>query len=260
MEQIKSIVLIGAGRVAFHLGKALKDSGIYIVQVYNRSEEKAKELSGLLNCNYTTDILSLSREADLYVFAVSDSAIFKVLESRKWQGMMLVHTSGTLSADIFKPFTDRYGVIYPLQSFTKGRKLDVSKIPFFIEADSESTLKVISNFVNKLSKKVYTLDPARKEALHLAAVFASNFSNHMYFIANEILKKHEIPLSYFEALITETAQKAIDIGPFDAQTGPALRNDAETVKRHSEMLEKEPDWQKIYTFVSENIKKHHKKE
>jgi len=257
MKEITSVCILGSGNVATHFAKSIKKAGLELFQIFNRTESKAKELAETVGCSYISDITRIYENAGLYLFAVSDSAISKVLKSRKWEGKVLAHTSGSIPSDIFKSYTDRFGAIYPLQSFTKEREIDFFKIPFFIEANSPDTLTSLKSFTRKLSGKVYEIDPARKAILHLAAVFASNFSNHMYSIAFELLKRNNLPFEYLGPLIEETMHKALKINPGNIQTGPAVRNDQEVIIRQIEMLANEPEWQKIYTFVSKSIQKYH---
>jgi predicted short-subunit dehydrogenase-like oxidoreductase (DUF2520 family) len=169
----------------------------------------------------------------------------------------LVHTSGSLSLDIFKSYSGRFGVIYPLQTFTKGRKIDFYKIPLFIQGNSSETLALLYSFCNRISEKIIKIDSDKKVVLHLAAVFANNFINHLLTIAYELLKQNKLPAEYLYPLIEETVHKAMEMDPKLTQTGPAVRNDLDTINNHIEMLSKKPEWQKIYTFVSENIQKYY---
>ncbi len=257
MKEISSVCILGAGNVATHFAKSIKKTGLEIVQIYNRKETKARELAEFIGCSYISDINKIYENAGLYLFAVSDSAILPILNLCDWKNKFLVHTSGFLPSNIFKPFTKTYGCIYPLQSFTKDRELNFLNIPFFIEANSTDTLASLNSFTSKLSEKVQEIDPVKKSILHLAAVFANNFSNHMYSIAFELLKRNNLPFEYLGPLIEETMHKAQNINPGKAQTGPAVRNDQEVLKQHIEMLTNEPEWQKIYTFVSESIQKYY---
>jgi len=257
MRQIKSVCILGAGNVATHFGKSIKNAGIKVSQIYNRSEEAGIELAGKLGCNYISDLNKINETADIILFVVSDSAIVPILKSRNWENKFLVHTSGSIPSEIFYNYTNKFGVIYPLQTFSKEREIDFSTIPLFISANTPGNFDLLSSFCEKLSKSVFETDSDKKAILHLAAVFANNFSNHMFSIANELLKKNHLPLELLFPLIEETAFKAIKMNPRKAQTGPAFRNNFEVLKKQTEMLAAEPEWQKIYTFVSESIQKYY---
>jgi predicted short-subunit dehydrogenase-like oxidoreductase (DUF2520 family) len=258
LNKIRNIVLLGSGNVASNLAVAIFNAGIKIIQVYSRNLEHAGELAEKVDSDFTSDLSKLFNEADLYLFAVTDPAILQILKNRDWQDKLLVHTAGSVPADIFKDFTNRYGVIYPFQTFTKGREVKISECPFFIEADSELTNHKLDSFVHKFSAKVNAISFEQRIILHLSGVFASNFGNHMLTIASELLYNHGFSMEILKPLMEETYRKAFQIGPKDAQTGPAIRNNMEIMEKHFAMLSAEPDWQKIYTFVSESIVRNHK--
>jgi predicted short-subunit dehydrogenase-like oxidoreductase (DUF2520 family) len=257
MKEINSVCILGAGNVATHLGKSVKNAGIEVSQIYNRTKKTAIELADNLGCSYTSDLNKITETVDLFLFAVSDSAIVPILKSRNWENKLLIHTSGTIPSEIFKPYTNRFGVIYPLQTFSKAREIDFSSIPLFIIANNPFTLATLKSFCSNLSESVSEIDSDKKAILHLAAVFANNFSNHMYTIADELLKKNDLSFDLLFPLIIETANKAIKMKPWKVQTGPAVRNNKEVIQKQTEMLSSKPEWQKIYTFVSESIQKYH---
>jgi len=258
LKEIRNIVLLGSGNVASHLAIAFCNSGVKIIQIYSRKLEHAKELAEKVNSNFTSDLSELPDNADLFLFAVTDSAILPILKNSKLQDKLLVHTAGSVPAAIFKDFTNRYGVIYPFQTFTKGIDINISECPFFIEADSEPTIQILESFVNKFSKNVKVINFEQRLILHLSGVFTSNFSNHLLAIATELLNKNGFSIEVLKPLLEETYRKAFQIGATDAQTGPAIRNNREIIQKHIAMLSSEPDWQKIYTFMSESIARYHK--
>jgi predicted short-subunit dehydrogenase-like oxidoreductase (DUF2520 family) len=257
MRQIKSVCILGAGNVATHFGKSIKNAGIKVSQIYNRSEEAGIELAGKLGCNYISDLKKINETADIILFAISDSAIVPILKSRSWENKFLVHTSGSIPSEIFYNYTNKFGAIYPLQTFSKEKEIDFSAIPLFIIGNTPDNSAVLKSFSDKLSKSVSETDSDKKAILHLAAVFANNFSNHMFSIADELLKKNDLSFELLFPLIEETALKALKMKPRKAQTGPAIRNNIEVLKKQTEMLATEPEWQKIYTFVSESIQKYY---
>jgi len=253
LKEINNIVIIGSGNVATHLALAFQENGIHILQIFSRNIENAKNLAIKVGAAYTNVSLEIQDNADLYLFAVSDSAVISILQSYNWQNKLLAHTAGSLPIDIFQPFSENYGVFYPLQSFTKGRNFELKKVPFLIEGNNTTSEEILLRFAKKVSKKTICMKSEQRTAIHLAAVFASNFSNHMYSIASEILSKNNIPFNILNSLIEETTNKAIQTSPITAQTGPARRNNTEILQKHIDMLASEPDWQKIYTFASESI-------
>jgi predicted short-subunit dehydrogenase-like oxidoreductase (DUF2520 family) len=257
-KKIRTIVVLGSGNVATHLSLAFHQAGLKILQVYSRSMEHAKELANKVDSNYTSGLANITDNADIYLFSVSDSAIQPILDKINWTGKILVHTAGSVAIEIFKSYSENFGVIYPLQSFSKNRKIDISKVPFFIEANSPEIADTLEILVRQISNNIYRISFEERKILHLAAVFASNFSNHMYAIADELLKKNNIPFNYLQPLVYETSAKAFELGPKVAQTGPAIRNNFDILKKHAVLLNSEPDWQNLYKFISDNIIKYHK--
>lgn len=250
---ITKIVLIGAGNVATHLGKALQKLNFEIVQVYSRTNASAKKLGTQLKCDYVTDIKNISRQADLYILAVNDDAIAEVLQQISFSPNLIVHTSGAQNISVFEKKIENYGVLYPLQTFSKTKKVDFTKVPFFTEANSAKNLKLITIIASALSPKVYSITSEKRKALHIAAVFACNFSNHMYTIAENILSDEGIPLEVLFPLIDETVDKIKKTSPISAQTGPAVRGDSNVMEAHIKFLREKSDYQKIYTLVSKSI-------
>lgn len=256
-NEIKNIVILGSGNLATHITLAFYKAGVSIIQVYSRNEEHAKELANKVEARFTSKIDEIAKESDLYIFALSDSALATVLQSREWNNAFLVHTSGSIPASIFETFTSQYGVLYPFQTFTKGVSVQMEEVPFFIESNGLLTLNKLEYLVKKISVKINTTNSEVRLKLHLAGVFANNFTNHMLTIASGILKDANIPVEHINPLIEETVRKALEVGPFLAQTGPASRGNIDIVNKHLKLLEAHPDWQKIYTFVSDSISKIH---
>ena len=252
MSVSPKIVLIGAGSVAGHLGIALKKSKCTIIQVYSRTETSAKKLSFKLKASFTTEIKQLVTDADIYILAIKDDALIELVKQINFQAKLIVHTSGTMSTSVLNKFKN-YGVLYPLQTFSEGQRINFSQVPFFIEANSKSNLKKIKDFASLLSTEIYTVDSKKRKAIHVSAVFACNFSNHMYAIAESILADEKIPFNVLQALIKETARKATKGSPAKLQTGPAMRNDVEVIQSHLAYLKKTEGFKKIYTLVSKSI-------
>ena len=188
----KNVVFVGAGNVATHLSKAMKDVGFCIKQVYSRSENSTKSLADLLDCNYTTDIQNVSPDADIYVFSINDDILPEIITKMPTKGGLWIHTAGSINIDIFQKYTESYGVIYPMQTFSKLRETDFSKIPLFVEGNTKDIENNIFNIASMLSNNVTLMTSEKRKYLHLAAVFACNFSNHMYLLASQILEKQGV--------------------------------------------------------------------
>ncbi len=253
MHKYPKVVLIGAGNVATQFGLSLKSLDVEVVQVYSHTQASAKKLAKKLRTTFTTEIAQLNSSADFYILAVKDDAIEEVLAQINFQPAFILHTSGSVSSTVFSPKFKKYGVLYPLQTFSVSRKVNITKVPLFVEANTKANLQVIINFVSLLSPYVYKIDSETRKALHVAAVFACNFSNHMYVIAEAILKNHSIPFEVLHPLLMETTKKAIERSPARMQTGPAVRKDKKIMEEHRTFLKNEEDFKKIYTLVSKSI-------
>ena len=248
------IVFIGAGNVAFHLSKSLHDAGFTIVQIFSRTEASAKKLANVLNTAYTNKIDNITDNASVYIMSVSDNAIEGISERLTMLNGLVVHTAGGVSIDVFKEKIKNYGVLYPLQTFSKSRPVSFSEIPLFIEANSRENLQIISKIAGAISQKVHFASSEERRQLHLAAVFACNFVNHLYNISAQLARQARFDFTILEPLILETAHKALaSENPADVQTGPAVRNDSEVMKKHKDLLSSLPEWKKIYEILSENI-------
>ncbi|HZK03746.1 MAG TPA: DUF2520 domain-containing protein [Bacteroidaceae bacterium] len=250
------VVLVGAGNVGTRLSEALLSAGHSILAVYSRTELSARTLAENLNVPYTTLLEQLPCDADLYIAALKDDALVhlskEIVKGR--EKSLFIHTSGTLNMDIWKSTgATRFGVMYPLQTFSKDKLVDWRSVPIFIEGSLEQEKNLIENFALGLSDNVKQLDSTERGLLHVAAVFACNFSNHMYSISKNILSELKIPFSVLLPLIEETAHKVTILDPHKAQTGPAVRGDKEVLDKHMEFLSCYPELAEIYSIISKNI-------
>jgi predicted short-subunit dehydrogenase-like oxidoreductase (DUF2520 family) len=253
MKPIKTVILIGAGNVATHLGMALKTNGIEVLQVYSRTGKSAAALAQKLDCYCTTDVNKILPHADLYIFSVADGALEELLNEFAVENAFVVHTSGSLDMRILGGRNLRYGVLYPLQTFSKKVKLSFSNIPLCIEAQDEEHLMLLMKLGRKISRKVEHITSPQREALHMAAVFACNFTNHLFAIADEILEKQNLSFELLQPLLDETLHKVKTHKPAEVQTGPAVREDHAIMQKHLEKLSALPAYQKIYNFISQSI-------
>ncbi|MEE4199059.1 MAG: Rossmann-like and DUF2520 domain-containing protein [Bacteroidales bacterium] len=249
----RGVVIIGAGNVATHIALALKKGGYFIRAVYSKTQASAQTLAEKIETAFTTSLKHLPGDADLYIISVKDSVIEEVAQQLILTDGVVVHTSGSTPMSIFSPYFKHFGVFYPLQTFTKSRILDFSSIPLCIEANNHSSRNKLISLASSLSNQWCEINSEKRKILHLAAVFTCNFTNHMYAVGYELLQKNQMDFNLLHPLINETAKKANEMTPLDAQTGPARRNDKKTLEMHLEMLKDNPDFEKIYRFVSESI-------
>ena len=243
-------VIIGSGNVAHHLAKAFTLKNIEVVQLFGRNEEQLKEISAALEIPYSTEKLEV---ADFYLIAVSDSAVAEVSKMISFENVLVAHTSGSLPIDVLEG-NYRKASFYPLQTFSKLKELDYSKIPFFVEAENEFDLHALKNLAAAISENVMESSYEKRKYIHLTAVFACNFVNHLYARAKEIADSQQIPFQYFLPLIDETTEKIHTVNPRDAQTGPAVRDDERVLKLHEELIKSEEQL-KIYKLMNESIRK-----
>lgn len=250
-----SVAFIGAGNLATNLAKALYRKGFRIVQVYSRTRESAQELAQTVKSAYTTNLQEVTKEARLYIVSLKDAAFVELLPeivSGK-ENALWVHTAGSISMNIWQGHVERYGVFYPMQTFSKQREVDFGQIPFFVESNSEEDVRFLKDVASALSEKVYEASSEQRKSLHLAAVFTCNFANHMYALAAELLKKYGLSFEAMLPLIDETARKVHELDPLAAQTGPAVRYDENIINEHLQMLADEPQMKELYREISENI-------
>lgn len=254
-----SVVMIGAGNVATHLSKRIYETGTRILQVFSRTEDSASALAKQVSANWTTNSAEIYSSADLYILALNDSSIGSFLESSQLKGKMLVHCSGSLSIDVLKGYSDNVGVIYPLQTFSKARDIDFSEVPLFLEFSTSEAEKVLDKMARMLTRRIYYVNSLQRMILHIAAVFSCNFVNHFYAISEQILNENNLDFEYLRPLMQETLDKTKIMKPYDAQTGPALRNDLNVIDKHIKELVDYPDIQMMYNLISEHIYKLHQK-
>ncbi len=242
-------VIIGSGNVAYHLAKALVENNIPPSQIFGRNEKELEAISKELNIPYSTKNLV---DSGIYLICVSDQAVEDVSRHLTKKDCLVAHTSGSLPIDVLKG-EYRKASFYPLQTFSRSKVLDYSKIPFFIEAENEEDLNILSDLAAKVSENVMESTYEKRKYIHLTAVFACNFVNHLFSRAKEISDSQKIPFDYFLPLIDETVQKIHTIEPKSAQTGPAVRNDRRILELHEQLLKDES--LEIYKIMNLSIKK-----
>jgi len=254
LGSIKSISFIGSGNVATHLSQALHNQGFIIEQVFSRNIDHALELAEKVDALAVDNIANINSSSDLYILAVKDDAIESTLRLINDKNIFIVHTSGSIGIDIFKEtgFSD-YGIFYPLQTFSKNKSVDFLEIPICVEASYEE--KLLIDIANQLSNLVYQVSSEQRKKLHLAAVFACNFSNYMYHVAEDICLQNDVNFNILKPLIKETAQKISLNHPHEVQTGPAVRGDQKIIESHLDQLSENKNYQGIYRLITDNILK-----
>lgn len=248
------ITIIGGGNVATHLIKAFnKAKEVSLLQVYARNIAKIEHFKNIVSITNSLDLLM---DADVYIIAVSDDAIIDVSSKIDKKNALIVHTSGSASLNSLKN-KGRKGVFYLLQSFSKNKEINFNEIPFCLEAENKQDFKILQKLAKAIGKKTYAINSEQRKKLHVAAVFVNNFTNNMYKIGADICTEHSIPFEILHPLIKETAHKVITLNPAEAQTGPAKRNDKETIQNHLNLLNKQQ--QEIYQLITKSIQENGKK-
>ena len=251
-----SIVLIGTGNVAQQLYTALSNKwGVKIIQVIGRNKKK---LSPFKNCPKTSTDYDNISDANIYIIAVNDDSISTVSQHFKNKSGLVLHTSGSMSLSVL-PKSVRRGVFYPLQTISKDRNIDFSEVPICIEAEKSEDFALLRELASTISTQIQIMTSDQRKSVHLAAVFVNNFTNHLYHIGNEICNEAGVPFTILNQLILETAKKATQMPVLNAQTGPAVRNDKLTMKKHLELLNNE-EYREVYSVISNSIQKTHEKE
>jgi predicted short-subunit dehydrogenase-like oxidoreductase (DUF2520 family) len=254
MPNETSITFIGSGNLAWHLAPALEKTGYGINAIYSRDLTNAAALAKRLkNCIAVDHLDFSSSPSSIFIVAVPDKAIGTVAKQLKLnKDAIVVHTSGTTAMEVLGSFKNR-GVLYPLQTFSKNKKIDFSSVPLFIEASNDYSKTIIATLAQSVFEKHCYLSSEKRSQLHLAAVFSCNFNNHMLHMAKNIADSNDIPFQLLAPLVQETIDKAFDIGPENAQTGPAIRLDHTTMDAHKAMLEDNPELKEIYITLSHHI-------
>jgi predicted short-subunit dehydrogenase-like oxidoreductase (DUF2520 family) len=228
------------------------------VTVYSRSGDHAGELASEVAAIPTNRLEEIPGEADVFLICVPDREVGEIAEKLSGRKGIFVHTAGALPMEMLQPFHREYGVIYPLQTLTKDRRISLEEVPILIEGSSLRVNRILQNLASGFSGEVHQADSATRLVFHLAAVFTNNFSNHMVHIASQLLKKEE-KFRLLVPLLRETFLKLEELDPAAAQTGPAIRGDETTMEKHIDLLKTHPEWQKLYTFISRDIARSRKK-
>ncbi len=251
---LQTVVLIGSGNVAGHLATAMAEAGLSVVQVFSLHIGRARELADGFGATATNDYSEIMTDADFYLIAVPDEKITIVSALMPQIQGVVCHTSGSTPMQVLEKF-QHHGVFYPFQTFSKNREVDVSNVPFCLEASSPHVLDALRLLAGRLSKSVYVLSLMQREKLHVAGVLVNNFTNHLYATAGSFLLENGLDTALLLPLIRETAAKILKLSADEAQTGTARRHDLTTIEKHLEILENRDDLKEIYQIFSQQILK-----
>ena len=252
---IQTITAIGAGNVGMHLFKALYNAGYDIRQVIANREASANALAEMVEAEPVENWHKLDEESDLYIVTTPDATIEKLRDYWSTRKGLVTHTAGSVSMEALRGMAPSIGVLYPLQTFSKDRPLDLSNVPFFHEGSDEKSDQAIQSVIKALGAPAYPMTSEKREHLHLAAILTNNFTNYLLGIAGEQLQEQGLDFKLLDPLIEETIAKAMDLGPEAAQTGPAKRGDIATLEHHKQLLTNE-DHKAVYEIMSSAIYRH----
>ncbi|TAL72032.1 MAG: DUF2520 domain-containing protein [Bacteroidetes bacterium] len=254
-----NISFAGAGRVGGALCRELYSAGHNIGLIVSESDGNGKLLADYCKASWSKDLI-FPESTEVLIVAVPDHKLKNVLGKISCNpGTLVVHTAGSFGTDVFPDQIERRGILYPLQTFSGKRKVVFKDLPFFIESSDKQSLSVLEKLTESVGGKVYFADSECRRMLHLAAVFACNFTNHMLTIGKELTLKTGFPFDVLQPLIQETISKALDLGPENSQTGPAVRNDQNTIEKHLELLSFSPELRRIYIEMTRSVIEYYQK-
>ena len=252
MPKHYKIAIVGYGNLGFHLLNHLQTAGHSITQIFTRDKSKY-QLSGNTT-EFISDLKMLNSDADVYLLSVKDDALIEVASQITLDKKIVAHCSASVEMEVLQHCTENFGVFYPLQSFTRNVAIDFTHIPILIEGVNEKTITVLKEIASSLSEEVLQVNQQQRLAVHVAAVFANNFSNHLFSVAEEILNKENISYKILLPLIEETVRKVKEHSPSQIQTGPAIREDEKTIAKHLDYLSSNEELQKLYALLTVKIK------
>lgn len=247
-----NITIVGNGRVASHLASALKSGGHTILQIIGRTKERANTLSKKVGAQAIDHLQDLNINTEILILAVPDDVLGKQFTAAIHPELIVVHTSGSVPMEVLKNHS-KHGIFYPLQTFSIDHEADFSTIPICIEANNTACQQKLIKLAKDISNTVVELDSEKRKQLHLAAVFACNFTNHLFSISKELLDSKQLPYDLLKPLILETARKGVENNPDKVQTGPAVRNDKGIIHKHLGMISDKPQLEQLYQLLTQMI-------
>jgi len=253
---MKSIYLIGSGKMGCNIALALKKSNIDILGIHSRNKKTGKKLAKKVNSKYFEELI-IPKKTDLIIICVPDDEIKNV--SKKIQNTAIVHTAGCSDIALLKNCSKNYGVVWPIQTFLENKQANLKNIPICIEANNKIFQKKLKSLFSNISNNTINVNFKQRQLIHLAAVFSCNFSNYLYSVSEDLLSEKKLEFSILKSLILETANNAFKHSPEKTQTGPAKRKDLGTIKKHLDLLslKKKKEYSKVYNLITNNIIKRH---
>ncbi len=254
MTKYHHISIVGAGNLGTHLALHLENTGHHVQEIFSRNAEKAQALlDKLYSATYQDHLDFTGSESDIFILAVADQALEEISsEIQLPPNSIILHTSGSMSMQSLSTGGEK-GVLYPLQTFSLARKIDFKQVPILIEGSSVATTDTVRRLARSLSGLVSEVNSEQRFRIHLAAVFASNFTNHLLYVSENLLAREKLSFELLKPLITETINKALENGPATTQTGPAKRGDLEVLDQHMQFLKGDEAVAAIYKSISQHI-------
>ncbi len=246
------VVIIGTGNVATVFGRIIKNTGFEIVQVFGRNSEHAATLAEEMNSTPCSEWKDISKEADIYLVALADTALYELDQHLHLTDQLVLHTAGSVSMDVLKNISVNYGVLYPLQSLRKEMNV-LTQIPLLVEGNNEHAIQAVWDIACRISSNVTFINEEARLKLHVAAIFINNFTNHLYAVTADFCKKEGLNFNLLLPLAAETAKRIEWVSPEQVITGPAIRKDEVTINKHLDLLKDYPSIQKIYRQMTESI-------
>lgn len=248
------IVFIGSGNIAHFFIPRLQRKGHEIVQIYSPTPEHGEALASLCGITQVTDKLNeIVDDAEVYILAIKDDALALVAKQLHFDGKVVIHCAGAVSLDVIANISAQRAVIWTLYSIKKNNLPQDNNVPLIVEANSQQALNIALELAHDISERVLETDFLQRQMLHLNAVFVNNFTNHLFTIAQKIGEEHHLPFDVLRPIMNQTLEQTRTVMPAESQTGPAIRNDQDTIEKHLSLLEAHPHWQKIYSDISTSI-------
>jgi predicted short-subunit dehydrogenase-like oxidoreductase (DUF2520 family) len=251
------VTIIGSGNVATVLGRKITDAGHQVHQVFSPNHQHARELADLLRSEPISDWKSIDANADIYIVAIGDPYLLQIGNHLSFLRKTVVHTAGSVSMEILQSVSKNYGILYPLQSLRKELE-SLPEITMLVNGNTRETLTLVHDFAKTFADRVEVADDNMRQKLHLAAVVVNNFSNHLYTLAENYCRTEGVDFLLLLPLIEETAKRLRESSPQEMQTGPAVRHDDDTIRRHLELLQRTPELKELYSLMTDSISKFHR--
>lgn len=248
------LVIVGSGNVGYHVGQRLHQAGYVINQVFSLTPQHGKSLAEKVDSTFTNDVTKIVSDADVYIVCVKDDAMENVINALKIENKIVLHTAGSVPKNISKRTDIHQGVLYPLQSFNRNAEVSWENVPVFVDGDNDDVIRAATELGNALTGNVKQANDEQRLRVHIAAVFANNFSNHCLAIGQKLLEESGYDFDVLKPLVEATFKRLRRSNPSDVQTGPSMRGDVKTVDKHLNALVAHPNWKELYRYLSDDIR------